>query len=233
MGAGRRRVSRVRSAGRTRFQLTPDSVRGERMRKYAPQGGAAVDAVQECVGGGAPRRICVDACTPRRCRGVTESETARAVRLRHCCERRGRCYVGALETRYYGSGASESVEGEVRRADPFSVNPGQRPGREDEEICTARRCRCRCSAGVRRRRRSAAHLRRCVYPPTLSGGVTESETARAVMLCLWSSGVPPARRQQGRVKTRHVALRSAYRVTAECRRSATMSADVGGDGARR
>ena len=53
MGAGRRRVSRVRSAGRTRFQLTPDSVRGERMRKYAPQGGAAVDAVQECVGGGA------------------------------------------------------------------------------------------------------------------------------------------------------------------------------------
>ena len=46
--------------------------------------------------------------------------------LCHCCERRGRCYVGALETRYYGSGASESVEGEVRRADPFSVNPGQR-----------------------------------------------------------------------------------------------------------
>ena len=63
---------------------------------------------------------------PRRCRGLTESETARAVMLCHCCERRGRCYVGALETRYYGSGASESVEGEVRRADPFSVNPGQR-----------------------------------------------------------------------------------------------------------
>ena len=67
--------------------------------------------------------------------------------LCHCCERRGRCYVGALETRYYGSGASESVEGEVRRAvrsemsyngrdgvvrraDPFSVNPGPRPGLE-------------------------------------------------------------------------------------------------------
>ena len=28
---------------------------------------------------------------------------------------------------------------------------------------------------------------------------------------------------------RHAALRSAYRVTAECRRSATMGADVGGD----
>ena len=55
-------------------------------------------------------------------------------------------------------------------------------------------------------------------------------TARAVGQRLWSSGVPPARRQQGRVKSRHAALRSAYRVMAECRRSATMSADVGGDG---
>ena len=43
------------------------------------------------------------------------------------------------------------------------------------------------------------------------------------------SGVPPARRQQGRVESRHTALRSAYRVMVECRRSATMSADVGGD----
>ncbi len=58
-------------------------------------------------------------------------------------------------------------------------------------------------------------------------------TARAVGLLLWGSGVPPARRQQGRGKSRHAALRSAYRVTAECRRSATMSADVVGDGARR
>ena len=55
-------------------------------------------------------------------------------------------------------------------------------------------------------------------------------TARAVGQRLWSSGVPPARRQQGRVESRHTALRSAYRVMAECRRSATMSADVGGDG---
>ena len=54
----------MRSAGRTRFQLTPDSVRGERMRRYAPQGGAAVDVEQECVIGGAPRRICIACCAP-------------------------------------------------------------------------------------------------------------------------------------------------------------------------
>ena len=75
-----------------------------------------------------------------------------------------------------------SVEDEVRRADPLSVNPGQRPGREDEEICTAWRCRCRCSAGVCQRRRSAAHVRRCVCPRRCRG-LTESVTARAVRLC--------------------------------------------------
>ena len=68
------------------------------------------------------RGASASADVPRRCRGLTEDVTARAVMLCHCCERRWRCYVGALETRYYGSGASESVEGEVRRADPFSVN---------------------------------------------------------------------------------------------------------------
>ena len=93
----------------------------------------------------------------------------------------------------------------------------------------AGRCRCRCRAGVRHRRRSAAHVCRCMYPRRCRG-LTESVTARAVRQRLWSSGVPPARRQQGRVKSRHAALRSAYRVMAECRRSATMSADVGGDG---
>ena len=132
MGAGRRRVSRVRSAGRTRFQLTPDRVRGWR----------------------------------------------------------------------------------------------------EGSVCTARRCRCRCRAGVCQRRRSAAHLHRCVCPRRCRG-LTEGVTARAVRLRLWSSGVPPARRQQGRAESRHTALRSAYRVTAECRRSATMSADVGGDRAMR
>ena len=92
----------------------------------------------------------------------------------------------------------------------------------------AGRRRYRCRAGVRHRRRSAAHVRRCVCPRRCRG-LTEDVTARAVGLRLWSSGVPPARRQQGRVESRHTALRSAYRVTAECRRSATMSADVCGD----
>ena len=96
----------------------------------------------------------------------------------------------------------------------------------------AGRRRCRCSAGVCQRRRSAAHVCRCMYPRR-GRGLTESVTARAVGQRLWSSGVPPARRQQGRVKSRHAALRSAYRVTAECRRSATMCADVGGDGVTR
>ena len=85
-------------------------------------------------------------------------------------------------------------------------------------------------ARPRRRVRGASASVR--VPPTLSG-VTESVTARAVGLRLWSSGVPPARRQQGRVESRHTALRSAYRVMSECRRSATMSADVGGDGVTR
>ena len=80
-------------------------------------------------------------------------------------------------------------------------------------------------------------------PPASAGGffctlgcpwrVSGGASARAVELRLWSSGVPPARRQQGRVESRHTALRSAYRVMAECRRSATMSADVGGDALQR
>ena len=106
----------------------------------------------------------------------------------------------------------------------FQLTPDSASGdRVEREICTARRCRCRFRAGVRQRRRSAAHVRRCVCPRRCRG-LTEGETARAVILRLWSSGVPPARRQQGRAESRHTALRSAYRVMAECRRSATMSA---------
>ena len=47
----------------------------------------------------------------------------------------------------------------------------------------------RCIAGVRQRRRSAAHVRRCVCPRRCRG-LTEGETARAVGLRLWRSGVP-------------------------------------------
>ena len=110
----------------------------------------------------------------------------------------------------------------------FQLTPDSASGdRVEMERCTAGRCCCRCSAGVCQRRRSAAHVRLCVYPRRCRG-LTEDETARAVGLRLWSSGVPPARRQQGRVESRHTALRSAYRVMAECRRSATMSAVMWG-----
>ena len=107
--------------------------------------------------------------------------------------------------------AEERVEDEVRRADPLSVNPGQRPGwRDDEEICTARRCRCGWIAGEPQRRRSAAHVRRCVCPRRCRG-LTEGETARAVglrhycdrrcglqsavRLRLWRSSASPMRRR--------------------------------------
>ena len=62
----------------------------------------------------------------------------------------------------------------------FQLTPDSASGdRVEREICTARRCRCRCSAGVRQRRRSAAHVRRCVCPRRCRG-LTEDETARAV-----------------------------------------------------
>ena len=101
-----------------------------------------------------------------------------------------------------------------------------------ENSASLTRRRLYAGAGECRRRRSAAHQRRLLCPRRCRG-LTEGETARAVRQRLWSSGVPPARRQQGRVESRHAALRSAYRVMAECRRSATMSADVGGDGVTR
>ena len=134
--------------------------------------------------------------------------------------------------------------------------------------CTLFSNRC---AGVRQRRRSAAHVRRCVYPRRCRG-LTEGVTARAVGVgahprsayrwcqpmpyapsavasCGWGyayggvlrrwgnpmdggrwgeataegrgSGVPPARRGWCRGESRHATLRFAYRVTEECRRSAT------------
>ncbi len=71
------------SAGRTRFQLTPDSASGDRVereictaRRCRCRCGAGVCQRRRVRGG------------PRRCRGLTESVTARAVRLRHYCDRR-------------------------------------------------------------------------------------------------------------------------------------------------
>ena len=96
-----------------------------------------------------------------------------------------------------------------------------------ENSASLTRRRLYADARVFQRRRSAAHLHRLLCPRRCRG-LTESVTACAVRQRLWSSGVPPARRQQGRVESRHAALRSAYRVMAECRRSATMSAVMWG-----
>ena len=80
---------RRRSAGRTRFQLTPDSASGDRVEREIctarrcrcrwiagePQRRRSATHLHRCV-------------CPRRCRGLTESVTAHAVGLRHYCDRR-------------------------------------------------------------------------------------------------------------------------------------------------
>ena len=77
----------------------------------------------------------------------------------------------------------------------FQLTPDSASGdRVEREICTARRCRCRCSAGVCQRRRSAAHLHRCVCPRRCRG-LTEGVTARAVRLRLWRSSASLMRRR--------------------------------------
>ena len=90
------------------------------------------------------------------------------------------------------TGEAEWSAGRTR----FQLTPDSASGdRVEREICTARRCRCRCGAGVCQRRRSAAHLHRCVYPRRCRG-LTEGETARAVILRLWRSSASLMRRGQ-------------------------------------
>ena len=95
----------------------------------------------------------------------------------------------ASKMRYYGSEAA------VRRADPFSVNPGPRPGLEwrgryapqgGAAVDVGQEC---ISGGA-----SATHLHRCVYPRRCRG-LTEGVTARAVRLRLWRSSASPMRRR--------------------------------------
>ena len=133
--------------------------------------------------------------------------------------------------RYYGREGGRSA-GRTR----FQLTPDSASGDGVErEICTARRCRCRWIAGEPQRRRSAAHLRRLMSPDAVGGDGATRPLARSYS----GSGVVAYLRHAdsrgvSRPGTLRCApLRSAYRVTAECRRSATMSADVGGDALQR
>ena len=77
------------SAGRTRFQLTPDSASGDRVEREIC---TARRCRCRCIARVCQRRRSathLHRCVcPRRCRGLTENVTARAVRLRHYCDRR-------------------------------------------------------------------------------------------------------------------------------------------------
>ena len=96
----------------------------------------------------------------RRVRGVMADVHAYAYALRRCAT----------------TGVGRWSAGRTR----FQLTPDSASGdRVEMERCTAGRCRCRCIAGVCQRRRSAAHVRRCVCPRRCRG-LTESVTARAV-----------------------------------------------------
>ena len=178
---------------------------------------------------------------PRRCRGLTESVTARAVSRLHRDQSRGIVPLAqsslqvAVERRHRRCSSASAT---ARRGcwsaarTRFQLTPDAVRGWAKKwhapQGGAAVDALPECASGGA----SAAHQRRLLCPRR-GRGLTEGVTARAVGQRLWSSGVPPARRQQGRVESRHVALRSAYRVMAECRRSATMSADVDGDALQR
>ena len=131
-------------------------------------------SVLECVRGGASAAHLHRCVYPRRCRGLTEGETARAVGMRRRVSKKRS--AGRSGRRCATMGVGRWSAGRTR----FQLTPDSASGdRVEREICTARRCRCRCIAGVRQRRRSAAHLRRCVCPRRCRG-LTEDVTARAV-----------------------------------------------------
>ena len=68
------------------------------------------------------RGASASADAPRRCRGLTESEAARAVRSEMRYNGRDGVVRRAVRSEMHYNGRG----GVVRRADPFSVNPGQR-----------------------------------------------------------------------------------------------------------
>ena len=105
----------------------------------------------------------------RRVRGVMADVHAYAYALRRCAT----------------TGVGRWSAGRTR----FQLTPDSASGdRVEMERCTAGRCRCRCSAGVFQRRRSAAHVRWCVYPRRCRG-LTEDVTARAVRVRRLYSGI--------------------------------------------
>ena len=116
-------------------------------------------------------------------RGESEARWKRAIFSNPThAERQRRVRGGMADVHAYAlrrcatTGEAEWSAGRTR----FQLTPDSASGdRVEREICTARRCRCRCSAGVRQRRRFAAHVRRCVCPRRCRG-LTEDETARAV-----------------------------------------------------
>ena len=111
---------------------------------------------------------------PRRCRGLTEGVTACAVRMRRRVSRMRS--AGRSGRRCATTGDAEWSAGRTR----FQLTPDSASGdRVEREICTARRCRCRCIAGVRRRRRSAAHLRRLMSPDAVGGDGATRPLARS------------------------------------------------------
>ena len=116
-------------------------------------------------------------------RGESEARWKRAIFSNPThAERQRRVRGGVADVHAYAlrrcatTGEAEWSAGRTR----FQLTPDSASGeRGDVEICTAELCRCRCRAGVRQRRRSAAHLHRCVCPRRCRG-LTEGETARAV-----------------------------------------------------
>ena len=105
-------------------------------------------------------------CTPvpRRCRGLTESVTARAVSWQHRDQSGG---VGPQRSH----GASTRAEVPVRSADPFSVNPGpqsgdgQRSGMHRRAVPLRNECLSSAASAAALTRRSRLHT----SPPTMSG----------------------------------------------------------------
>ena len=133
--------------------------------------------VGEC---GSWRRESQRVSTEGESRGESEARWKRAIFSNPThAERQRRVRGGMADVHAYAlrrcatTGVGRWSAGRTR----FQLTPDSASGdRVEREICTARRCRCGWIAGEPQRRRSAAHLRRCVCPRRCRG-LTESVTA--------------------------------------------------------